>query len=65
MEKAAKMLNLRRHEVGVKNLVSLYGPADIEGHKSKQDGKYYLCDFARLMPTQMKIRTDKHVVSNW
>lgn len=31
--------------------VSLYGPADIEGHKGK-DGRFYLIDFARCSPPE-------------
>ena len=30
---------------------SLAGPADIEGHLGK-DGRYYVLDFARLMPPE-------------
>jgi len=30
----------------------IYGPADIEGHQSRIDGKFYVLDFARVMPPE-------------
>lgn len=54
MAAAAKSVNLKAHKVGPKQ-VEVYGPGDIEGHKSKSDGKYYLVDYARLLPPQVKI----------
>lgn len=43
-------LNLRKHLVG-KQRVPIVGPGDIEGHLGT-DGRYYLLDFARLMPPE-------------
>lgn len=53
MQQAAARLNLKGHMAGVSrhNIQSsrqfLYAPADIEGHRSWQDGRYYVLDFAR------------------
>jgi hypothetical protein len=47
--------------------ICLYGfffmidAVDIEGHLGS-DKRYYLLDFARLLPTQVKIRTDMYVL---
>lgn len=50
MEKIGKLLNLKKHTVGKKK-VPIVGPGDIEGHKG-HDGRYYLLDYARLLPAQ-------------
>jgi hypothetical protein len=50
MRQAAARLNLKGHMAGVNRAKSrqfLYGPADIEGHRSWQDNRYYVLDFAR------------------
>jgi hypothetical protein len=57
MEQAAAKLNLKPHKVGVHQTI-ICGPGDIEGHKSQEDGKYYVVDYARLMPPQVKLETD-------
>jgi hypothetical protein len=54
MEVAAKSINLKGHKVGPQ-CIEVFGPGDIEGHKSDIDGKYYLVDYARLMPPQLKL----------
>lgn len=51
----AKALNLKAHYAGEVESQKIYTPVDIEGHKGT-DGRYYLLDFARLMPPQVKIR---------
>eukprot|EP01130_Rhizamoeba_saxonica_P014283 TRINITY_DN6230_c0_g1_i1.p1 TRINITY_DN6230_c0_g1~~TRINITY_DN6230_c0_g1_i1.p1 ORF type:complete len:1223 (-),score=269.02 TRINITY_DN6230_c0_g1_i1:80-3244(-) len=58
IEKAAQTLNLKKHLAGGSVQQSIYGPADIEGHKSDVDGLYYLLDFARTMPPQMYVRQE-------
>lgn len=58
MAQAAHMLNLKGHKAGLSQ-TTVFGPADIEGHKSKADGKYYLVDYARLMPPQVRLEKDK------
>lgn len=50
MEQLGAHLNLRKHFVG-KQRVPIFGPGDIEGHLGT-DGRYYLLDFARLMPPE-------------
>jgi hypothetical protein len=50
MEKVGSMFNLKKHTVG-KERVPIIGPGDIEGHLGT-DGRYYLLDFARLMPPE-------------
>lgn len=53
MRQAAARLNLKGHMAGVNRAKSrqfLYGPADIEGHRSWQDSRYYVLDFARVFP---------------
>jgi ribosomal protein S17 len=50
MEELGKHLNLRKHLVG-KQRVEVVGPGDIEGHLGT-DGRYYLLDYARLMPPE-------------
>lgn len=50
MEKVGRMFNLKKHTVG-KERVPIIGPGDIEGHLGT-DGRYYLLDFARLMPPE-------------
>lgn len=50
MELLGEYLNLRKHLVG-KQGVPLVGPGDIEGHLGT-DGRYYLLDYARLMPPE-------------
>jgi len=50
MESLGKKFNLRQHLVGKKR-VPITGPGDIEGHLGT-DGRYYLLDFARLMPPE-------------
>jgi len=52
----ASLLNLKEHKVG-KDLVKISVCADIEGHKSNVDGKYYMIDFQRLMPPQVRFTT--------
>ena len=46
MSQIGKLLHLREHEV---QGVSIYGPADLEGHKG-QDGRFYIADVPRLFP---------------
>lgn len=58
MAQAAHVLNLKGHKVGPE-LTTVFGPADIEGHKSKTDGNYYIVDYARLMPPQVRLDRDK------
>jgi hypothetical protein len=53
MDEIGVMLNLKKHTVGKKK-VPIVGPGDIEGHKAL-DGRYYLLDYARLMPSQAPI----------
>lgn len=50
MERVGRLLNLKKHTVG-KERVPLIGPGDIEGHLGT-DGRYYLLDYARLMPPE-------------
>ncbi len=47
-ERMAKRLNLKIHHI---QGIPLALPFDCEGHKGK-DGRWYLCDFARLFPPQ-------------
>jgi hypothetical protein len=48
MKEAAEKLNLKGHMAGTgKCRCFLYGPADIEGHLSFKDKRYYVLDFAR------------------
>jgi tetratricopeptide (TPR) repeat protein len=46
MAQIGKLLNLREHVV---QGVSIYGPADLEGHKG-EDGRFYIADVPRLFP---------------
>lgn len=48
MEEAATKLNLAAHRCGA---VTMYGPADIEGHAG-EDGRAYVIDVARLFPPE-------------
>jgi hypothetical protein len=41
MAQAAHVLNLKGHKAGPTQ-TTVFGPADIEGHKSKADGNYYI-----------------------
>lgn len=41
MSQAAHVLNLKGHKAG-RMQTTVFGPADIEGHKSKTDGNYYI-----------------------
>jgi hypothetical protein len=50
MDVLGQHLNLRKHLVG-KQRAAIVGPGDIEGHLGT-DGRYYLLDFARLMPPE-------------
>lgn len=51
MKEAAEKLNLKGHMAGTgKCRCFLYGPADIEGHLSFKDKRYYVLDFARVFP---------------
>lgn len=52
-------MNLKCHKVGRYDQHEVYGPADIEGHESDRDGCFYLLDFARTMPPQVNVRSDK------
>lgn len=56
MDEIGVMLNLKKHTVGKKK-VPIVGPGDIEGHKAL-DGRYYLLDYARLMPSQAPIPSE-------
>eukprot|EP01124_Arcella_intermedia_P013380 TRINITY_DN19810_c0_g1_i1.p1 TRINITY_DN19810_c0_g1~~TRINITY_DN19810_c0_g1_i1.p1 ORF type:complete len:1334 (+),score=360.17 TRINITY_DN19810_c0_g1_i1:602-4003(+) len=47
MKELGKRLNLCEHLVGDK---VIYGPGDIEVHHSMIDSRYYVLDFARLLP---------------
>jgi Clustered mitochondria len=51
MRMAGKRLNLKEHRVGLKQLVSVYGPGDIEVHEGS-DGKFYVLDFGRVFPPE-------------
>ncbi len=53
MDEIGGLLNLKKHTVSKKK-VPIVGPGDIEGHKGL-DGRYYLLDYARLMPSQAPI----------
>ncbi|KAL7715118.1 Zinc finger domain containing protein [Entamoeba marina] len=48
MEQAAKILNIKGHSIQNK---LIYGPADVEVYEGL-DGRYYLCDCARLFPCE-------------
>ncbi|KYQ91377.1 hypothetical protein DLAC_08332 [Tieghemostelium lacteum] len=50
MERISKILNLREHEVGLKQ-TKIYGPGDIEIHEGR-DGRFYMIDFARCFPPE-------------
>eukprot|EP00005_Dracoamoeba_jomungandri_P004099 CAMPEP_0174253460 /NCGR_PEP_ID=MMETSP0439-20130205/2820_1 /TAXON_ID=0 /ORGANISM="Stereomyxa ramosa, Strain Chinc5" /LENGTH=881 /DNA_ID=CAMNT_0015334497 /DNA_START=180 /DNA_END=2825 /DNA_ORIENTATION=- len=58
MEKVGKILNLKGHWAGLHERKWLYGPTDIEGHRTK-DGKLYVVDTARLWPPETPDRTLK------
>eukprot|EP01126_Amoeba_proteus_P028128 TRINITY_DN27796_c0_g1_i1.p1 TRINITY_DN27796_c0_g1~~TRINITY_DN27796_c0_g1_i1.p1 ORF type:complete len:158 (+),score=23.81 TRINITY_DN27796_c0_g1_i1:65-475(+) len=60
MMQAGKILNLAPHTCGSDHYV-IYGPADIEGHLGK-DGNYYVIDYARTMPTQIKMTKNQRYV---
>ncbi|KAM9987697.1 hypothetical protein ACTFIZ_003048 [Dictyostelium cf. discoideum] len=49
METIGNSMNLRGHLTGI-NPKFMYGPGDLEVHKSK--GQYYVVDFGRLLPPQ-------------
>ena len=49
MERLGRALNLRHHQVSD---VWLWGPFDLEGHRSVVDNRLYLLDFARLFPPE-------------
>jgi hypothetical protein len=50
MEEAAKILNIKKHIVGMKSQqVELAAPTDIEGHIGS-DGRLYVLDTARVCP---------------
>ncbi|KAF2073114.1 hypothetical protein CYY_005583 [Polysphondylium violaceum] len=54
MKESAKILNLKGHLVGKENPKLLHSCGDIEGHIGS-DGNFYLLDFARVFPPQMKL----------
>lgn len=56
------MLNLKEHIGGEVDQKRIYMPVDIEGHLGS-DKRYYLLDFARLMPPQVKIKRTPYVLS--
>jgi len=52
MQKAASILNIKPHVVGMRNQTDLlYAPTDIEGHLGT-DGRYYVLDTARICPPE-------------
>eukprot|EP01132_Coremiostelium_polycephalum_P007680 gene7680-9448_t len=51
METVGRSMNLKGHLSGI-NPKYIYGPGDLEIHKSKQTGDYYAVDFGRLLPPQ-------------
>lgn len=52
MAQVGLLLNLKEHTVGLlENTKNLYTPTDLEVHKLK-DGRYVVCDFARLFPPE-------------
>lgn len=52
MQKAAAILNIKPHVVGMRNQTDiLYAPTDIEGHIGS-DGRYYVLDTARICPPE-------------
>ncbi|KAH3763191.1 Histidine kinase [Pelomyxa schiedti] len=49
---AAKQMNIKGHACGTKEYPQfLWSPADLEGHIGS-DGRFYLLDFARVMPPE-------------
>jgi hypothetical protein len=60
MAQLGRALNLRGHMAGASMDVAkfLYTPMDLEGHVGA-DGKFYLCDFSRMMPPEMPRRDAK------
>eukprot|EP01126_Amoeba_proteus_P013882 TRINITY_DN15980_c0_g1_i2.p1 TRINITY_DN15980_c0_g1~~TRINITY_DN15980_c0_g1_i2.p1 ORF type:complete len:370 (+),score=79.98 TRINITY_DN15980_c0_g1_i2:99-1112(+) len=57
MKIVGKQLNLKAHIAGKDN-IQIFGPADLEGHQSKEDGCFYLLDLARTMPPQITFKFD-------
>ena len=55
MKKTARRLNLRKHKVGRRGQIGLYAAVDVEGHKSEEDNRFYLVDFARTFPPQLRM----------
>lgn len=52
MAQVGSQLNLKEHTVGItESTKNLYTPVDLEVHKIK-DGRYAVCDFARLFPPE-------------
>eukprot|EP01132_Coremiostelium_polycephalum_P007447 gene7447-9152_t len=54
MKDAARILNLKGHMVGKDQQKLLHSCGDIEGHIGA-DSNFYLLDFARVFPPQMKL----------
>jgi hypothetical protein len=50
MKLAATKMKLKGHIVGTNSPTKIYGPADIEGHKSDIDGLHFVIDTARVAP---------------
>lgn len=51
LEEAAKHLNIAPHYCGRSKGILLHTAGDMEGHLGK-DGKFYLCDFSRVLPPE-------------
>lgn len=49
MSEIGKNFNMKRHVVGSVEKSFIFGPVDIEGHRS-DNGRLYLLDFGRLLP---------------
>jgi len=61
MRSAGKRLNLKEHKVGLKKLVSVYGPGDIEVHEGF-DKKFYVLDFGRVFPPEAPSRSGSRTI---
>jgi Clustered mitochondria/Translation initiation factor eIF3 subunit 135 len=55
MVRAAKIIGLKVHRAGTEQPADVAAAFDVEGHRGT-DGRYYLLDFARVLPPEGKCR---------
>lgn len=55
MQQAGAILNLKGHYSGSRKSAFIYGPCDLEGHVTKDNGMYVIIDTARTFPPEKPI----------